>query len=226
MITVGKGTDLLTHLPEQLITQLFEGAAAGNAPIGRVLFSEGEEGDGLYLIDAGLLKIVVKSPIGEARIVSVLGPRSIVGELSLIDGLPRSASALVLKDCEFRFVSRIAFATFAAVHPEFYRELVKILSIRLREADRELAASTFLSGRGRLARAFIELAGHFGQSSSDGVATLDCEISNSDLAAMTGLANESVRYILTEWRERNLVTQIETRHYIHDLAALQHEVKL
>src|SRR5690242_6340143 len=127
MITARKVTNLLKQLPERLMTQLFEGAASGKAAAGTVLFSEGDEGDGLYLIDRGLLKIVVQSLHGEARIVSVLGAGSIVGELSIIDGLPRSASAVVLKDCELRFVSRIAFTTFTAMHPDFYREVVKIL---------------------------------------------------------------------------------------------------
>ena len=135
MATVLKATNLLRSLPEALIMQLFEGAASGKAAIGSTLFSEGEEGDGLYVIDKGLLKIVVKSPLGEERIVSMLGQGAIVGELSVIDGLPRSASAVVMQDCEFRFVSRTAFSTFTAMHPNFYRELVKILSIRLREAD-------------------------------------------------------------------------------------------
>lgn len=226
MITVRKATNLLKQLPERLMTQLFEGAASGQAAAGTVLFSEGDDGDGLYLIDKGLLKIVVQSLHGEARIVSVLGAGSIVGELSIIDGLPRSASAVVLKDCEFRFVSRIAFTTFTAMHPDFYRELVKILSMRLREADKELAASTFLSGRGRLARAFIELTEHFGQRSSNGTVILDYKVSHADLAAMTGLGAESVRRVLTEWRERNLVTQTETSHCIHDLAALKREITL
>ena len=226
MITVRKATNLLKQLPERLMTQLFEGAASGKAVAGTALFSEGDEGDGLYLIDGGLLKIVVKSPHGEARIVSVLGAGSIVGELSIIDGLPRSASAVILKDCDYRFVSRIAFTTFTAMHPDFYRELVKILSIRLREADKELAASTFLSGRGRLARAFIELTQHFGQRASNGTVILDYKVSNADLAAMTGLAGESVGRVMTEWRERNLVTQTETCHYIHDIAALKREVTL
>jgi CRP/FNR family transcriptional regulator, cyclic AMP receptor protein len=226
MATVRNATNLFKWLPEELIMQLFEGAATGNAPIGSALFSEGEEGDGLYVIDKGVLKIVVKSSLGEERIVSVLGPGAIVGELSVIDGLPRPASAVVMQECEFRFVSRTAFTTFTAMHPNFYRELVKILSVRLREADKELAASTFLSGRGRLARALIELAEHFGQPCSNGTVILECKTTDADLAAMAGLARESVEHVLTEWRERKLLTQTQGYHHIHDIAALKREIVL
>lgn len=226
MTMVRKAADLFTCLPEGLILQLFEGATSGKAPAGSTLFSEGEEGDGLYVIDKGLLKIVVSSPGGEERIVTILGPGGIVGELAVIDGLPRSASAIVMQDCEFRFVNRTAFATFTAMNPNFYREMVKILSMRLREADKELAASTFLSGRGRLARALIELAEHFGQAGPNGGVILEHKISDADLAAMTGLACESVGHVLTEWRERKLVTQTGEYHHIHDLDTLKREITL
>src|SRR5258705_4997886 len=108
MTMVRKDADLFAYLPEGVIPQLFEAAASGDAKAGSALFSEGEEGDGLYVIDKGLLKIVVKSPTGEERIVTILGPGAIVGELAIIDGLPRSASAVVMQDCEFRFVNRTA----------------------------------------------------------------------------------------------------------------------
>lgn len=226
MAAVRKATNLLRSLPERLILKLFESAGSGKATAGQALFAEGDEGDGIYVIDKGLLKIVVRSAAGDERIVSLLGPGAIVGELSVIDGLPRSASAVALQDCEFRFVPRSVFATFTAMHPTFYRELVKILSIRLREADKELAASTFLSGKGRLARALIELAEHFGKPWSSGAVTLEHQISNADLAAMSGLPRKSVGDILAEWQERKLVTQKEQYYHIQDMAALRREITL
>ena len=226
MATARKVTSLFECLPQGLIQQLFDGAACGVAVARSTLFAEGEDGDGLYIIDKGLLKVIVKSPSGEERIVSILGPGAIVGELAIIDGLPRSASAVVLQDCEFRFVNRTAFTTFTAMRPHFYRELVKILSIRLRETDKELAASTFLSGRGRLARALIELAEDFGQTQGNCAIVVPCRMSNADLAAMTGLGSESVSHVLTEWRERRIVTQSEECHHIHDMVALRREITL
>jgi CRP/FNR family cyclic AMP-dependent transcriptional regulator len=226
MAAFRKATNLLRSLPERLILKLFESAGSGKVTAGKALFSEGDEGDGLYVIDKGLLKIVVKSSAGNERIVSILGPGAIVGELSVIDGLPRSASAVAMQDCEFRFIPRSVFATFTAMHPTFYRELVKILSIRLREADKELAASTFLSGKGRLARALVELAEHFGRPWSSGAVTLEHKISNADLAAMAGLTRESVSGILAEWQEQKLVTQKEQYHHIPDMDALKREITL
>lgn len=221
-----KSTDLLKCLPKGLTARLFEDSARGQAKAGSMLFSAGEQGDGLYIIETGVLKVAVELPGGEERIVSLLGPGQIAGELAMIDGLPRSASIVVLQDCSYRFVSKACFQKFTAGHPEFYRELVTVLTMRLREADRALVAVTFLSSKGRLARALLDLADHFGQPSGSGSVMLSQKISNGDLAAMAGMARENVSRVLAEWRERKLVSQSGHYHCISNIAALEREMEL
>jgi CRP-like cAMP-binding protein len=133
---------------------------------------------------------------------------------------------VVLRDCSYRFISKESFQKFTATRPEFYRELARVLSMRLRQADHALAAATFLSGKGRLARALLDLAGHLGKPSGAGSLTLDHKISNSDLAAMAGMARENVSRVLGEWRDRKLVSQPARYHCIHDIAALEREMEL
>ena len=72
---------------------------------------------------------------GAERILSIVGPGGIVGELSTIDGLPRSASVSAVRDSELTYVSRDAFQRFAEAHPEVYRHLVSLLAARLRDTD-------------------------------------------------------------------------------------------
>lgn len=220
-----KSSNLLKCLPEELISRLVQIGVRGQAKADRVLFAAGEPGDGLYIIEAGLLKVVMESPGGVERVISLLGPGEIAGELAMIDGLPRSASVVVLRDCSYRFISQESFRKFTSVHPDFYGELARVLSMRLREADRALAAATFLSGKGRLARALLDLAGYVGKPSGSGSVTFDQKISNSDLAAMAGMARENVSRVLGEWRGRKLLSQPGQYHRIHDIAALEHEME-
>src|SRR5262245_38337482 len=84
---------------------------------------------------AGLLKVALVSPQVREQIVAILTSGAIVGDLAVIDGLPRSASVVALTDCELRFVSRHVFEDLARERPEIYRYLVKLLSARLRQAD-------------------------------------------------------------------------------------------
>src|SRR5262245_9642099 len=86
-------------LPETLLSDLFREATAQELRQGDVLFRGGDGGDGCYRVRTGLAKVVVTSKQGEERIISLLGPGAIVGELSMIDGGPRSASVIAVADC-------------------------------------------------------------------------------------------------------------------------------
>ena len=99
--------NFLSELPETLFLQLFKEATACSLRGGEPLFRAGDPGDGCYRIQTGLVKIVVASQ-QEERIIS-LGTRAIVGELSIIDGEPRSASVFAVSDCALSFVSRARF---------------------------------------------------------------------------------------------------------------------
>jgi CRP/FNR family transcriptional regulator, cyclic AMP receptor protein len=221
-----KSASLLKSLPKELTSRLVEAGVRGHAKAASVLFSAGETGDGLYVIEAGLLKVAMESPGGEERVLSLLGPGELIGELAMIDGLPRSASVIVLRDCSYRFISKESFQKFAASNPEFYRELARVLSMRLREADQALVAATFLSGKGRLARALLDLAQHLGKPSASGSVMFSYKVSNGDLAAMAGMARENVSRVLGEWRNRKLVSQSAHHHCIHDIAALEREMDM
>jgi CRP-like cAMP-binding protein len=214
---------LLSSLPDGLADPLFFAAQVRRLKAGEVLFAAGDAGDGCYRLDRGLLKVTVTSPQGEHRIIAVRGPGSIVGELAIIDGLPRSAAVIALRDCVLRFVSRQAFEQRVKSHPEAYQALLAIVATRLREADEALAATTFLSVKGRVARALLELAQHVGQESDAGHVVLQ-EISQGDLAAMAGSAREYVSRVLSDWRRRNIVTGGSRCYCLHDVAALKREM--
>src|SRR5689334_23941579 len=134
-----KAPNVLSGLPERLLSELFEDAVAHNLRDGEVLFRAGDVGEGCYRIQTGLVKIVVTSRQGEERIISLLGPDAIVGELSMIDGGPRSASVVAIADCSLSFLSRAKFQTYLEAHPELTSYLMKTLARRLRQTDDGLA---------------------------------------------------------------------------------------
>jgi CRP/FNR family cyclic AMP-dependent transcriptional regulator len=192
---------------------------------GGVLFAGGAAGDGCYSLDKGLLKVTVTSTTGEDRIVAILGPGAIVGELAVIDRMPRSASIVALRDSVLRFISREAYEKRVLAYPETKQALLEILAFRLRQADEELAASTFLSVKARVARALLELAEFVGTPSGPRSIVLDEKISHADLAAMAGVARENASRVLSEWRRRNLVlTGVSPRFILNDVVALESEI--
>src|SRR5262245_47597538 len=208
--------------PAALSAPLFDAARRRHFDAGERLFAVGDAGDGCYLLDQGLLKVTVASPRGEERIIAILGPGAIFGELSMIDGLPRSASVFALHDCLVRFVSREAFKDRAKMYPEI---LLAILAARIRRVDEDLAATTFLSVKARVARALLELAQDIGQPSSGGHIVLHEKISRADLAAMAGVARENVSRVLSDWRRRKFVTRSSRRYSLNNIAALKREIE-
>ncbi len=220
------GPSLLSGLPEHLATNLFTAATPAKLNADEVLFLTGDAGDGCYRIEDGLLKVTMVSRSGNERILAFLGRGAIVGELSMIDGRPRSASAVAVRTTKLSFLSRAAFEDFATKHPEVYKSLVRLIAARLRETDTVVAAGSFLPLRGRVACTLLELAEDFGQDVGSGRIVIRQKIGQSDLAAMAGIARESVSRILNDWKRRKLVSRLSGYYCLENKAKLQHEAEL
>jgi len=217
---------LLWGLPEHLSRDLFKGTTPIRLDVNQVLFHTGDTGDGCYRVENGLLKVTMLSPSGSQRILAFLGSGAVVGELSMIDGLPRSASVVAVRPAALSFLSRAAFKAFAIEHPELYEYLVMLLSARLRETDAVIAAGSFLPTKGRLACTLLELAGEFGQDAGNGRTVIRQKIGQSDLAAMTGIARESASRIINDWQRCKMITRLSGYYCIENKDQLQREAEL
>ena len=199
--------DILNGLPSAHLSQLMKTADPKRLLRGRVLFREGEAGDSCYWIVDGTVKVSVDSAQGEEQIFALLGPGSVIGELTILDKLPRSATVTAITDVSLTALTRDKLMTYLNAHPSVYSDLVAILVGRLRKADEELTADTFLTVQGRVARAILSLVDQVGEPSKSGVLVLPTTISHRDIGAMAGVARESVSRALSEWRRRGIVTR-------------------
>jgi len=219
-------SDLFSELPEELSAGLLANAKPVNLTAEANLFLAGDPGDGCYRLNEGLLKVSITSATGAERILAILGPGAIVGDMAMIDGQPRSASVSALRDCKLSFVSRAAFEAFAAKQPEIYKFLLGLLAARLRDTDQVVAAGSFLSLKGRVARALLDLAKAFGNEVAGGRIVIRQKISQSDIAAMAGIARENVSRILNEWVRLKFVTRLSGYYCIESTKKLEKEIDL
>jgi CRP/FNR family transcriptional regulator, cyclic AMP receptor protein len=220
------GLSLLSGLPDHLSAALFARAKPMQLSTDEVLFLAGDAGDGCYCVRSGLLKVTIVSRSGHERILAFFGPPAIVGELSMIDGLPRSASVVAVRTATLSFLRRVDFENFASEHLEVYKSLVTLLARRLRETDAVVAAGSFLPLRGRVACTLLELAQNFGQDVGSGRIVIRQKIGQSDLAAMAGIARENVSRILNDWQRRKLVSRLSGYYCLENKAKLQNEAEL
>jgi CRP-like cAMP-binding protein len=209
-------------LPPEVVAKLFGDAKRVALARNRTLFRTGDRSDGCYQIVDGLVKVTILAEHRE-RILAILGPPALVGELSMIDGAPRSAAVTAIRDTRLAFVSREAFAAFAQSNPDVYRHISALLARNLRNNNDALLASSFLSVKGRAARALLALADAFGENVGDGRVLIHQKITQSDLAAMAGIARENLSRILQEWMRDALITRLASYYCVENKPALERE---
>jgi len=197
------------------------GAARRQLEAHEALFVVGEPGDGCYQLEKGLLKVVITSLLGKDRILAILGPGAVVGELAMIDEGPRSASVFALKRCELSFISRAGFKDRTTRNPEIYQHLMNLLAARLRQTDEGMAASSFLTVKARLARALIQLGELAGEDDGAGRVVIRHPIGQCDLAAMAGVARENVSRVMSDWERRKVVTRSSGYYQLIDIETLK-----
>ncbi len=153
--------DILNQLPSSHLSRLMKAGEPVHLLRGEVLFHEGEPGDRCYWVMTGTLKIGVSSETGEERIFSLAGPGSVVGELSILDKLPRSATVTAISDTNLTALKRDSLEAYLRQNPDVSADLIAILVGRLRKTDEELAADSFLTVQARVRQGDPQ----FGQSS-------------------------------------------------------------
>ena len=213
-------------MTEPLSPSLFACAASRHLKAGDVLLVAGAPGEGCYRLEQGLLKVVVTSSWGEERILAMLGPGQIVGELAIIDRGPRCASVFAVRDCELSFISRAAFEERAIRHPEIYQYLINVLASRVRQTDEEVAATSFLTIQARLARALCRRLRRHVFRVRAGRVVIRHKISRSDLAAIAGVARENVSRVMSDWKRNKVVARLSGLYCLIDITALEQCVGL
>jgi CRP-like cAMP-binding protein len=216
--------NLFADLPAELSRGLFAKAHIVTLAADQMLFLAGDDGDGCYRVEDGLLKASVFAPDGTEHILAIFGPGSLVGELSMIDGVARSASVAALRPSKLSLVRRAAIDAFAESNPEFYRHVMTWLARRLREANAALAAASFLPQEGRIARVLLSLAEAFGKHVGRGRILIRHKVTQSDLLAMAGLARENVSRTLKDWGDRSLVSRTRGYYCLENKAAIERKV--
>jgi CRP/FNR family cyclic AMP-dependent transcriptional regulator len=175
---------------------------------GEVLFQTGATADSCYWIRNGTLKVAVSSETGQERILALLGSGSVVGESAMLNHLPHSATVTAVSNADLTELKRYALAAYLSQHAEVYADLIAILVGRLRKAEEELAAHSFLASQTRIARAVLGLVDQIGEKTETDIYTLPHTVSHSDIGAMSGVARESVSRTISEWRRRGIVTRV------------------
>ncbi|CAB4594149.1 unannotated protein [freshwater metagenome] len=171
---------------------------------GTVLFSEGDEGDHLYVIVEGKLKLGTSSGDGRENLLSVLGPGEMFGELSLFDPGPRTATATAVTDVRLLSLGHDKVIPWVTQHPQVALDLLGRLSQRLRRTNEVVGDLVFSDVPGRVAKALIDLGERFGKDTPEGL-YVNHDLTQEELAQLVGASRETVNKALADFAGRNWI---------------------
>ena len=183
-------------------------AAAGRTrryPSGAYLFLEGDKPGPVYGVISGQVKLVASAEGGRELLLAVKTSGEVFGELSAIDGLPRSASALAVGEVEVVAVPDGAFAHFVEDHPRLAVQLLRVLADRLRATTRLHVDQRGADLTRRVAAGLTQLASEIGVVGGPDDRQVTLRISQSDLADWIGVNRETTSRTLSRLRALGLV---------------------
>jgi CRP-like cAMP-binding protein len=167
------------------------------------VFTIEQPGEAVYVILHGTVKVHVEQG-GRDVILSILGSGDVLGEMSLIDSVGRSASAVTLEDSLMLWMDR---ATFNHILDEFHpvaRNLVQILSARVRLSDQMIQSLATLDVNGRVAHQLLAFAERYGREVKDGV-QVRLVLTQGDIADLVGASRKRVNQAMVLFKEQGLV---------------------
>ena len=163
----------------------------GDYSRGETVFVEGEQGDTLFIVLSGKVKVGRRALDGRENMLSVMGPSDMFGELSLFDPGPRTATATVLTDARLASISHSALRPWITDRPEIAEQLLRVLARRLRRTNDALADLIFTDVPGRVAKALLSLSERFGTREGDGI-RVHHDLTQEELAQLVGASRETV----------------------------------
>lgn len=189
-------------------------------PTGTALFHQGQQSDRVFVLLEGRVKLFCLAEGGLEILVAVRGPGDLLGELSAIDGQPRSATGIALDDVDALVVPPRDFTALFEQHPSAALAIARILGWRLRDADRKRVEFAAQDSVGRLASRLVELLDRFGEPVEDGV-RIDVPISQDELAGWTGCSRDAITKALHTMRKLGWLETGRRTILVKDLDALK-----
>ena len=182
---------------------------------------QADPGGEMFVIVSGHIKAVSAGADGRDNALSILGPGEVCGEVSLLDGGPRSATMTSLDRCELLIIRRDPFMRFLESSSRTAIELLKVLTMRLRKLTGRSEDIAFLRVGGRLAKRIAELAEAYGIKEPNGGYRLPFKLSQQEIGDLVNATRESANKQIKQWEDEGLVSQDSGHLIVLDLQRLR-----
>ncbi|MEW6607518.1 MAG: Crp/Fnr family transcriptional regulator [bacterium] len=171
---------------------------------GQTIISSEEIGTTFFIVKSGKVKVTAEALDSREIVLSTLAPLSFFGEMSILDGEPRSATITALEETELITMDKDVFLRILHRYPQIAINILTILSQRLRRADELIQNLRFLSASGRTIQTLFKLLDEHGVKVKEGM-LIDMRLTHQDLASLAGTSRESMRKVIHDFQEKGYV---------------------
>jgi len=210
--------DLFRHLNDYQLAIINNMCTKESYYAGHVLFREGEPGSVFYMVVSGSVKIYTANAEGKEKILSIMNAGDSFGELALIDQEPRSASAKVMEDAVLYCLRRDHFLSLLKANFEITLGIMKELSARLRETNRQVHDLVFLDERSRITKSLVKIAARDGQRDGQ-LIYFKVALNYDELAQLAGVKRDTLLQVLREFQDR-MILRISNDQFVLDLSRI------
>jgi CRP-like cAMP-binding protein len=184
-----------------------------------------DPGGALYILKSGLVKITIEDQHGDEMILRILYPTDFFGEMSLLDGMPRSATVTAQEPSEVLTISREHFLNIIEQSPKILLKMTAVLSQRLRNTNELIHSLAFFDVYGKVARLLLNLAAERGRVTEQGT-VIDMRLTQQELAELAGMTRETMARTLREFQQAGCIRVDSGIISILELDILRREVRM
>jgi CRP/FNR family cyclic AMP-dependent transcriptional regulator len=215
---------LLSGLPADVVEELMAVSVVKQFADGECVYAQGQEGDGLFGVVQGRIRLSNSSREGKELLVMLVEPGDWIGEVSLLDGLPRSLDAYAMGECAVLFLPRARFDALLKAKPELYQYFIPMLCRKLRLALSYVEGVALFPLPARLAQRLLELVAFYGVSDDKPGTLIDVRLPQEDIAKMLGVSRQAISRELKRFESEGIIQLAYGQLRVMDEAALQREL--
>ena len=217
-------TSLFRNLDPRDVAEISTAATTKSLAAREELFHKGADSSQLYVVGTGRVKVFTTSEDGDDLMFCIAGPGEVIGEISLLIDLPRTATVVALESTELIVINRRDFRALLKRRPDVAIELLEILARRVARLSEFLEDAHFQNLPVRLARKLADFADlHGRERTGDGKPEIliELKLSQEEWGDLVGTTRESVNKLFRSWVDQGLIALDGGRVVIRERAGIQ-----
>lgn len=216
-----KENTLFTGLNDAQLDAFKEAVVINHHKKREIVFMEGDDCSGLYIIRTGRVKVVRSSSTGKEQIINIMNPGDLLGFEVFYNGRIYKNTAVAMEDCELCYIERHSFFKILENEPGIARKLILSLGRELNSAYERIGYLGLLNAREKLAHLLYTLAAQYGVKEDGGGVKLNLTLSRLEIAELLGITQETSIRLLKSFKEEGVIEIKRKEIIIKSLARLK-----